>query len=92
MTPKHWNSLIKGARHRLLDDQETQITGAIAMARMNNGKDIKPLMRQLEEKRALIDKSKDQHDYDKQMEKRRRKHVREVQKARMREWWQKVNK
>lgn len=92
MTPKHWNNLIDGARHQLLDLKEIQITGAMAMARMNNGQNIKALIRNLNEQRELIDKTEDQYEYDKRMDKRRKKHINKVQKADMAEWWNKMNR
>lgn len=91
MTPKHWNTLIKGARHRMIDLQEIQITGAVAMARMNNGKEIRSMMRELNEKRALIDQSQSERDYQKRVKKQKNKHIRRKQVADMNAWLEKVN-
>lgn len=90
MTPRHWKNLIKGARHQLIDLQEVQITGAIAMARLNNGQNIKRLVKHLNEQRELIDKSVDQHKYEKELAKSKRKYVYNVQKDDMADWWDKV--
>lgn len=91
MTPKHWNNLIKGARHRMIDLQEIQITGAVAMARMNNGKEIRSMMRELNEKRALIDQSQSERDYQKRVKKQKNNHIRRKQVADMNAWLEKVN-
>lgn len=90
MTPKHWTNLIKGARHQLIDLQEVQITGAVAMARMNNGQNIRALTRHLNERRELIDKNEDQYEYEKKLRKSRRKYVHNVQKDDMKNWWKDV--
>lgn len=81
---------MKGARHGMIDMQELQITGAVAMARMNNGKDIKAVVRDLKERRALIDKTEDQHEYDKEVKLHRRKHINREQKADLEGWVEKV--
>ena len=90
MTPRHWKNLIRGARHQLIDLQEVQITGAMAMARLNNGQNIKHLIRHLSEQRELIDKSKDEHEYNKRRAKAKKKYVYNVQKQDMAGWWDSV--
>lgn len=92
MTPRHWKNLIKGAKHERLDRLDDGMFQANATARMSNGSNVKSLKRYVEEQRELIDKSKEQADYDKWVEKYRRKHIRKKQVAAMDEWLKNFNK
>lgn len=91
MTPKYWRNLIKGARHQRLDRLEDSLFAAGAMARMNNGANVKAQKRYIDEQRESIDKPKEQIEYDKWFNKERNKHIRKKQVSDMDDWLSKVN-
>ena len=92
LTPHEWEQMIKGARHRRIDSIEDMRLQSVMIARLNNGKDIKSINKDLQKERALINQSETSYELEKQKEKERKKHIRRVQRKAFSEWLEKRKK
>lgn len=90
MTPHEWEQMIKGARHRRLDNLEDMRLQAIMSAHLSNGKKaasgMKKIDDSLKKERKMINQAESSVDYEKKKDKAFNKRIREVQRKAMQEW------
>lgn len=78
--------MVKGARHRRLDNLEDMRTQSIMFAHLNNGKNVKKITKHIETERKAINEAKNSSDYEHKKSKAFDKRVRAVQRKALQEW------
>ena len=90
MTPHEWEQMIKGARHRRLDNLEDMRLQAIMSTHLSNGKKaaggMKKIDDSLKKERKMINQAETSVDYEKKKDKALNKRIREGQRKAMQEW------
>ncbi|RIN80244.1 hypothetical protein [Mammaliicoccus sciuri] len=76
MTPREWQSWIKGARERELDSLEHNLHLATATALAQNGKKLGKLQKQIEVSRKKLYQNNDEFKADRKAELERKKNIR----------------